>query len=208
MSSTGHKDHVHLTCGNPTATFNVKDVRLISAFERSNGMGLFNPIRKDIISIYKLVTHLDQSRYVQPHPAMLGASIGHHVRAILEFYSCILLTSNENVVCYGECNRNIEMEAEPAAAIAVIHRLLQKLNAIVIDRKVLVQENYTQSSGGEVYLSSSLFRELAHALDYSVHRQTILKMGLNVLNQPVDRSTGFSVALDILHSNTNVPKPY
>jgi hypothetical protein len=169
-------------------------------------MGLFNPIRNDIIRIYKLVTSLDQTHYVQPVAAMLGSTIGEHVAQILEFYSCILQTSNENLIIYAHREQNPEVETNPDAAILLIHGLLKNLNAIVVDKKVLVQKNYSEHDGEEVYLSSSLFRELAHALDHSVHHQAIVTIALTAKTRQSEELSGFTAAHEILRLKTDLTK--
>lgn len=169
-------------------------------------MSLFNPIRKDILTICKLLSSLDNALYIQPLPLINNATIGQHVRHVLEFYSCILLDSKENLICYDGRKRDLRIENDSVFAIQVTGRLMQKLKEIIIDKKVCVQANYSDQDHEDVYLSSSLFRELAYALDHSIHHQAIVKIGLSGMPEHSEKVKSIGVAPSTLRNQNAVNK--
>lgn len=141
-------------------------------------MSLLNPIKKDISRLCLLMDNLDDRLYVEPLPLIFGATIGQHVRHMLEFYGCILVDTNQELICYDNRKRDLSIEIERAVALAVADKLVESLEEIMIDRKVCIQANYSLEDQHDVFLTSTLFRELAYALDHSIHHQAIVKVGL------------------------------
>ncbi len=157
-------------------------------------MSLLNPLKKDLFSLCLFIEELDDAVYVQPLPLISGATIGQHVRHMLEFYGCILLDATSDLICYDNRKRELSMERERAVALKTAERLVERLNDIIIDKKVSVQANYSSHDQDDVYLSSTLFRELAYALDHSIHHQAIVKAGLAVMPEVLKKMSDLGVA--------------
>lgn len=169
-------------------------------------MSLLNPIKKDISGLCSLVDALDDSQYVQPLPSISGATVGQHVRHMLEFYSCILLEAKEDLICYDNRKRDLRLETERAEAGTVAGRLLEMLEEIMIDKKVCVQANYSEHDQHDVYLSSTLFRELAYALDHSIHHQAMVNVGLTGMPKIREKIGPLGVAPATLRHQRNLQK--
>ncbi|MBL7841155.1 MAG: hypothetical protein JNJ75_13515 [Cyclobacteriaceae bacterium] len=157
-------------------------------------MSLLNPIRKDILRLCSLVNCLDDLLYVKPFPVISGATLGQHVRHILEFYSCILMNTRGELICYDNRKRDLQIETQRSVALDVAERLMEALESIIIDKKICVQANYMETDQHDIFLTSTLFRELAYALDHSIHHQAIIKIGLCEMPAVLERIGELGVA--------------
>ena len=166
-------------------------------------MSLFNPIRNDIHRIGSFLGSLDKALYVQPLPVISGGTVGQHVRHVLEFYSCILLDSKDDLICYDGRKRDLKIENDNTFALHVSEQLMLALQTIMIDKKVCVRVNYDDANQHDVYLKSTLFRELAYALDHSIHHQAIVKIGLSGMPGLSDKINELGVAPSTLRYRKN-----
>lgn len=157
-------------------------------------MSLLSPIQQDLFRLSMLVNCLDDTLFVKPLQVISGATLGQHVRHMLEFYSCILLDAQGEVICYDNRRRDLLIETDRSVALDVVEQLTEVLNKIIIDARVCVQANYEENDDHAVFLTSSLFRELAYALDHSIHHQAIVKIGLSEMPSILNNLSDLGVA--------------
>jgi uncharacterized damage-inducible protein DinB len=144
--------------------------------------------------IKALLELLPESRYQQPSNILSGATIGQHVRHILEFYVCMLRGSESGQVNYDERERNHKIENHSRIAIGVIDEITEKLHAVSEDCEVLLVGNYGTSEGMVCQIHSSLYRELAYNLEHAIHHQALIKVGLKEAGHEHLISADFGVA--------------
>ena len=169
-------------------------------------MSLLNPIKQDLFRLCWLIDELDDSTYIQSLPLISGATIGQHVRHMLEFYGCILLDMKAGLICYDNRKRDLRIETERTVAFATVEKLVETLEEILIDKKVCVQANYSSQDQDDIFLNSTLFRELAYALDHSIHHQAIVKAGLATMPEVLEKISELGVAPSTVRYRLSVNK--
>ena len=120
----------------------------------------------------KLLTNLRAELYAGPSDLLEGASIGSHMRHIIEFYECAICSTG-NVVNYALRKRDPLIETDPCAAKDKI-RLLQ--NRLLQTDGSLQLEIICDQSEGTV--SSTLARELMYCNEHSVHHLAMIRIAL------------------------------
>jgi hypothetical protein len=123
-----------------------------------------------------------------------GASIGGHVRHILEFYVCLLRSVDQDNVCYDERDRNHRIETERAFARKITVMVMEKLSILTEDRVLQLKSDFSHEGNAFLYLNTSLYRELAYCLEHAIHHQAILKIALQSLNLSIVPTESFGVA--------------
>ncbi len=132
--------------------------------------------------IKELLHQLQDEEYQYKSPILSGATIGQHVRHILEFYSCLLRGLESEIINYDKRERDLEIETCKASAINLIDAIISKLIFINNDKSLKLAGNFTVSKeNGDHFLNTSLNRELAYNLEHSIHHQALIKVGLKEL---------------------------
>ncbi|MGM5469704.1 DinB family protein [Flavobacteriaceae bacterium LMO-SS05] len=128
--------------------------------------------------IKKVLLQLTKDQYTFQSTTLFGATIGQHVRHILEFYQSILNGLESKVINYDNRERNILVETDTRIAIQVIDDICSKLNEDKRDRQMILEGNFCEEDGGLIQIETSFFRELAYCLEHSIHHQALIKVGL------------------------------
>ena len=142
--------------------------------------------------IKELLPKLPSNLYVKQNPLLSDATIGQHFRHILEFYICLKNGYKTGQFCYDERERNLLIENNIGFALETINDITTFLATVGEDYPLKLKANYSDSSKDTVYIPSSLYRELAYALDHTIHHLAIIKIGLSAENVKLD--TAFGVA--------------
>lgn len=148
----------------------------------------------NLMVIRSLVESLSEHHYREPLEILSGASIGGHVRHILEFYICLLRENVNHIVSYDERERNHRIETERSFALAAIDTVIFKLKGIKEDRNLNLQSDFSSDGSDPSLFSTSLFRELGYCLEHSVHHEALIKVGMKTLHTDEVLIENFGVA--------------
>jgi hypothetical protein len=147
-----------------------------------------NKIKNNFTEIIEVLQQLDNYRYTQPFSMLSNATIGEHIRHIIEMYQSLLNAYEVGCVNYDNRTRNKTIETDRIFAIEQIEKLLI---AIEKPNKSLVLQHGTAEVTFEI--SSNYDRELLYNLEHSIHHQALIKVGLLQL-QSVEIPENFGVA--------------
>jgi uncharacterized damage-inducible protein DinB len=141
-------------------------------------MKILKENRANLMQVHNLVSNLSQERYTTPSRLLNGSTIGQHLRHIVEFYACIVAAGEHGEVCYDKRERDKRLENDPRFALSQLLSLSSFLDKLDRDRPMQMVGNYGTSAEGEIQFNSSLQRELAYAIDHTVHHLAIIKIAL------------------------------
>lgn len=134
--------------------------------------------RENLLQLKDLAEAISAEQYIQKSEILSGASIGQHVRHILEFYLLLLSGANSGTINYDKRNRDMRIETDPEFAITIIERLLIGLDTLEEGQIIHFEADYSKTGDSENQIVSSVGRELAYCVEHSVHHQAIIKAGL------------------------------
>lgn len=137
-----------------------------------------------------LINKLPSDLYTQPKEILSQSTIGQHFRHILEFYICLENGLNTGAVCYDNRERDVLIETNIDYATGIIEKLNLFLGKIKKDSPIALKANYSTTSDEKMSIQTSLFRELAYALDHTIHHLAIIKIALTDENLEVDSNFG------------------
>lgn len=116
--------------------------------------------------------------YARPIEIMHGATIGQHVRHILDIYLCLMRGLPSGVVNYEQRQRDPLIETDPSHAISMMDAL--KADLPEHDRHVVVEGCYDTDTGTMIHTDSSYHRELLYNFEHTVHHMALIRIGLEV----------------------------
>lgn len=134
---------------------------------------------------------LSREEYSRPITMLHGATIGQHVRHILDMFLCVARDLPQGIVNYESRQRDPLIETDPTRAISTMEKLLAELPAQ--DRPLEVEGSYDVGSGTPVRARSTYHRELLYNFEHTVHHMALIRIGLMALGH-VDVPEGFGVA--------------
>jgi len=153
-------------------------------------------IKENVLNLEELnefLARLPEKEFTKKVELLGGSTIGQHIRHILEFYIS-LKNCKTGEICYDDRIRDKRLENELLFAQHSIETLIVELLKIDEDQQLFVKANHSLAQDFVSHLKSSLFRELAYALDHSTHHLAIIKLALKAENVILDLPPNFGIA--------------
>ncbi len=148
---------------------------------------------KKLNEIKSLLQEFPQDLYAEPKDILSNATIGQHFRHILEFYFCLEKGVKTGIVCYDERARNVLIETYVTHAVTSIEQSISFLNSLAADHSLKMKANYATAEE-QTMIQTSLLRELAYALDHTIHHMAIIKIALSAEKNDIKLDRNFGVA--------------
>lgn len=169
--------------------------------------------KENLHQLKGLLQAVDLQHYTAKPEILAGASIGQHIRHILEFYLLLVSGSFTGTISYDKRERDVRIEGDPEFAINTIDRLLRGIDTLDENLQVNLEADYSVSGASQNLISSSVGRELAYCIEHSIHHQALIKAGLIALGLPSLTDEHFGIAYSSIryrktnvHSNLYTPK--
>lgn len=138
--------------------------------------------KENLSEIKALLIQLSNDQYTYASKLLSDATIGQHVRHILEFYQCVLKGINSKVINYDLRERNLQIETDKNFAIQTINNIYTVLTLDIQNESSVLEGNFSSKPGNLTEIQTTLFRELAYCLEHSIHHQALIKVCLIELN--------------------------
>lgn len=151
--------------------------------------------REHLQQLENLLLQLNDQQLSDPLKILNGASIGSHMRHILEFYRCLFNSLETGQVNYDLRERDKAMECEILRCTDCLSKILNLLSRYHTDMPLYLYANYSESAEGEtIRVESTYFRELLYNVEHTVHHLALIKIGLQALKLPQELYEHIGVA--------------
>ena len=134
-------------------------------------------IQHVFVQLSETLRQLSDEEYMQPSKILVNATIGQHVRHIIELFQCLEKGYDAGVVNYEKRKRDYKIESnkELAAELLLeIYRNIERPNKEMI----LEAEDYCDEVQ-MVCIPSNYYRELAYNLEHTIHHMALIRVGVN-----------------------------
>jgi len=138
--------------------------------------------QENLNEIKLMLFQLTNEQYIYPSNTLFGATIGQHVRHILEFYQSVLMGLGSKTVNYDNRKRDLSIETDHRYAIQIIDKINDGLAIEMTDEQFTLEGNFYGKEGKQIQIKTSVLRELAYCLEHSIHHQALIKIGLLEMN--------------------------
>ncbi|MFT3908146.1 MAG: hypothetical protein QM737_01870 [Ferruginibacter sp.] len=143
---------------------------------------------------FQLTDSLEQlspAEYSQPSKILFNASIGQHVRHIIELYVCLYNGYESGTVNYEKRKRDVRIETDKDFAIELMQMICNNIDKT--DKDLLLESNYDEQSTEEIIVATNYYRELLYNLEHTVHHMALIRVGINEVSS-IKIPDGFGVA--------------
>ena len=140
-------------------------------------MILKHPIKHVFVQLSESLKQITDAEYTQPGKILFGATIGQHVRHVIELFLCLQKGYNEGSVNYEKRKRDYNIETDKAFAIDLLKDIYHNLDRPNISI-TLEAEDYTDTAE-VITVPSNYYRELAYNLEHTIHHMALIRVGIN-----------------------------
>lgn len=146
-------------------------------------MLLKHPIQNVFVQLSQSISQLSDAEYVQPSNTLFHATIGQHVRHIIELFLCLENGYMSGTVNYEKRKRDYRIETDRNFALTLLRDIYHQLGKPNKDI-VLEAEDYGDTPE-VVAIPSNYFREIAYNLEHTIHHMALIRVGINEVSSIV-----------------------
>lgn len=144
--------------------------------------------------LVQLTTSLDQlsdEQYAQSCKTLSNASIGKHVRHVIELFQCLENGYTANLVNYENRKRDLLVENDRGHAIS----LLQAISGTIgkPDKELTLESSYDEHSNEIIRIATNYHREVVYNLEHTIHHMALIRIGISEVSD-IRLSENYGVA--------------
>jgi hypothetical protein len=154
-------------------------------------MRLQPSIQNVFVQLTATLNLLNDRQYVYASKILSNATIGQHVRHIIEMFICL----EEGYVCgvinYENRKRDIKIETEKDFAVDLMKKIYEGLNKE--NKSLIMEASYDEDAGQLLRFDTNYYREIAYNLEHAIHHMALIKVGIREVSD-IQIPEGFGVA--------------
>jgi len=154
-------------------------------------MQLKSAISNSFDQLAGILDQLTETQYSQPSKILFNASIGQHVRHIIELYICLYNGYTSGNVNYEKRKRDVRIETDKSFAIELMEMIGNNIDKD--NKKLLLDSSYDEQSTDSITVKTNYYRELIYNLEHTVHHMALIRVGVNEVSS-IAIPEGFGVA--------------
>lgn len=124
-----------------------------------------------------LLRKLSHDEYIQPIRILSNATIGQHVRHIIELFQCLEDGYISSIVNYEKRNRDTLIETDKELAISLLKGVSNRIDRF--DKPVLLESEDYSEDGEKSVILSNYYREIAYNLEHTIHHMALIRVGIS-----------------------------
>jgi hypothetical protein len=156
---------------------------------------LLYPLRNLLGQLRDLISALDETAYQTSIGILSHASVGQHIRHIIEFFLALEHGYETGHVNYDLRKRDKRLEADRILALATLQAIAGNLDKA--DKPLWLVTDFDPGAEASYPVATNYTRELVHNLEHVVHHMALLRIGVAAVSD-VRLPEDFGVALSTL----------
>lgn len=129
------------------------------------------------------IAQLPVTAYSQPSQVLLQASVGQHVRHVIELFQCLEQGYDRGKVNYDLRKRDLRIETDPQLAIRLLYKILSELEKT--NKNLLLEAAYDVNDSDSAIIATNYYRELVYNLEHTVHHMALIRVGVQEVSDLV-----------------------
>ena len=140
-------------------------------------MILKQPIQHVFVQLSESLKQLTDAEYTQPSKILFNATIGQHVRHIIELFLCLEKGYDEGFVNYERRKRDYRIETDKNVAAGLLKDIFRRIERE--NRDIVLEAEDYGDVAEIVAIPSNYYRELAYNLEHTIHHMALIRVGIN-----------------------------
>jgi hypothetical protein len=146
-------------------------------------MNLKHPILHLLSQLQLVLERLSDTQYTAPVDVLSKATIGQHVRHVVEFFLELNKGYLPGTVNYDGRKRDLQIETSRQLAIRKLAEISQGLGKP--DKALLLVADLSADGAEPFMVSTNYYRELIYNLEHTVHHMALLRIGIGAVSDIV-----------------------
>jgi hypothetical protein len=154
-------------------------------------MQLQQAVNNVFVQLSATLEQLNQDQYVQPCKTLFNATIGQHVRHIIELFQCLQIGYEGGQVNYERRKRDTRIETDKdfaASLLPEVHKGLDKDN-----KDLQLEACYDEHEALPITIATNFYREVAYNLEHTIHHMALIRVGITEVSD-IELPEDFGVA--------------
>ena len=148
-------------------------------------------IKKAFLQVQAALQSLEAEQYILPSRCLFNATIGQHVRHIIELFIELDKGYESGVVNYEKRKRDYRIETDKDFAALLLSNIYHGM--LRPNKPLLLQASYKEDSDELISMETNYYRELAYNMEHTVHHMALIRVGINELSAgTVDENFGIA----------------
>jgi hypothetical protein len=145
--------------------------------KKSINMHLQQSVKNVFVQLSESLQQLSDEQYTQPSKTLFNATIGQHVRHIIELFICLEHGYETGRVNYEKRKRDLSIQTDKAFATELLKKIYTSLEKP--NRELLLESNYDEHSEQVITVNTNYYREIIYNLEHTVHHMALIRVGIN-----------------------------
>ena len=154
-------------------------------------MLLKNPIQHVFAQLNDSLRQITNDEYKSPSSVLTNATIGQHIRHILELFLCLEQGYALGVVNYEKRKRDYRIETDKEFALDLMMGIYNKLDKP--NKELILEADDYCEDVQIVSVPSNYYRELVYNLEHTIHHMALIRVGIKEVSS-VQLPEDFGVA--------------
>jgi hypothetical protein len=148
-------------------------------------------IQNIFVQLTASANQLTQEQYVKPCETLFNASIGQHVRHIIELFQSLLAGYEEGIVNYEHRKRDADIEKNKEFALQLLKDIYENVDKP--NKGLTLAACYDEDSSDTMNVITNYHREVIYNLEHAIHHMALIRIGVNEVSD-IKLSENFGVA--------------
>lgn len=119
---------------------------------------------------------LSNEEYTTPSKQLFNATIGQHVRHIIELFICLEKGYTTGIVNYENRKRELAIESDKEYARKLLSGIYRSIDRS--DKTLLLEANYDEHTDETLLIGTNYYREIIYNLEHTVHHMALIRIGI------------------------------
>src|SRR5262245_55467280 len=154
-------------------------------------MPLQQAIKEVFVQLASSLEQLTTEQYVYPSKILSNATIGQHVRHVIEMFICLENGYKSGTINYEKRKRDYRIETEKEFAGSLLKEIYNGLGKK--NKTLLLEAAYSETTDELISFETNYYREMAYNLEHTIHHMALIKVGIREVSD-MEIPEGFGVA--------------
>jgi hypothetical protein len=119
---------------------------------------------------------LSEQQYTEECKTLSNATIGKHVRHVIELFQSLQSGYDKGIVNYDKRKRDMRIENDKQFALTLLTEIRNCLNKE--DKDLMLESSYDEDSGETLSIRTNYNREVAYNLEHTIHHMALIRIGI------------------------------
>jgi len=123
------------------------------------------------------VSQLSDQAYRQPCAVLQQASVGQHLRHVIELFICLYRGYESCIVNYDKRGRDVRIETDRSFALYQLQQIEGCLERP--DKELILETLAGKNTDEPMMVQSNYYREIIYNLEHTVHHMALIRIGIS-----------------------------